>query len=99
MASSQVLESHGPLIDVTVRPDSTEAAMPGASRAISSTMLIDTGATCTMIDERRPRALGLTPTRKTWIGGITGLPVAHLVYRVVLILRMTDAAGRSHDIA
>ena len=62
-------------------------------------MLIDTGAECTMVDDRTPRALGYTPAFYTTISGATGTPKSLPVYQMTMIVRMIDSNGTFHDLA
>ncbi|HZM00526.1 MAG TPA: hypothetical protein VFD43_09775 [Planctomycetota bacterium] len=61
-------------------------------------MLVDTGAACTMVDDRTPVALGHKPVRLASIGGATGRPESRPVYLMELTLRFTDGAGTSHHV-
>ena len=61
-------------------------------------MLIDTGAECTMVDDRTSRALGHEPDYYTQIVGATGEPESLPVYGMEMIVRMVDAADIAHDV-
>jgi hypothetical protein len=99
MSSGRAMATLGPILPVILRPN------PGAVRAMARpngervAMLIDTGAECTMVDDRTPRALGHEPDYFTLIVGATGEPETLPVYRMEMIVRMVDAAGISHDVA
>lgn len=62
-------------------------------------MLIDTGAECTMVDDRTPRALGYTVAFYTTISGATGAPKSLPVYQMTMIVRMIDSNGTFRDLA
>ena len=96
--SSRSLEARGPLLAIVVQAGAPATPQSDEAENFTATMLIDTGADCTMLDERVLGALGVAAVRKTLIGGISGRPEARLVYRMDLLVRMLDEAGALHEI-
>lgn len=87
----------GPIIRLLIGASEPRlAALREAGRSLPNpvvvSMLIDTGASCTAIDERALAPLGLTPTGSTQVSTPTTgtAPEARLTYDVGVMLYHTD---------
>lgn len=99
MSSGRAMEALGPIIHVLLRPSPDVVRIPAQRTGERVAMLIDTGAECTLVDDRTPKALGYDPVSYTMIGGATGAPKSLPVYRMEMLVRMFDGGGRAHDVA
>lgn len=89
----------GPLVHVIFRPSPTAVRASGLPTGERVAMLIDTGAVCTMVDDRTARRLGHEPDYFTLIGGAIGTPESRPVYQMEMMIRLRDAAGMPHDVS
>lgn len=94
VVSAAELAERGPLVDVVLRSDVDATPARGGSRATHVTMLVDTGATRTLIDERIPVSMGVVPTRHETIVGVSGAAESRLVFPMVLQLSLRDHMQR-----
>ena len=98
MTSGGALAALGPILHVIIRPSPDAARSSDTPAGERVAMVIDTGSACSMVDNRTARALGHEPAYFTLIGGATGDPELRPVYRMEMVVRLLDWAGRSHDV-
>jgi hypothetical protein len=96
MASAAELAARGPLVDMALRQDPGAATGPILHGVARVTMMIDTGATRTLVDERIPESLGLKSDRYESIVGISGNAELRPVYPMVVQLHLVDRAARPY---
>jgi hypothetical protein len=98
MPSAAELAARGPLVDVDLRPHPRAAVMPGHDAAARVSMLVDTGATRTLVDHRVPESMGLEPSRFETIVGISGDEQLRPVYAMVMRIPLRDHADRPYHV-
>jgi len=90
----------GPRVDVvfSIHPADAQAYLEKgqAPPAVQGSLLIDTGAESTLVDDGIPTNLGLTPIRFQPIMFGDGRPQDRPVYRMSIMIAMEDDAGRPH---
>jgi len=85
----------GPLVSVTLAP-SPAMRLPGLPVPRTQvSMMIDTGAQSTVIEDRIAVAMGLTPTRQQSMVGVSGVPELCPVYPVVITIGFADGSGNT----
>ena len=83
------LEIHGPLVTVRLLPD-PELATARPATSVEAMLMIDTGASRTVIEETTIQKLGMPPLRYMPITGVSQQADLCAVYRMAIEIQMVD---------
>jgi hypothetical protein len=93
-SSPEALARDGPLVAAAFRPDPDVGRAGTRIPAVSVSMMLDTGAARSLVDDRVPRRLGIVPHGYEYVVGVTGAVEWRPVYPMVMELEFSDHAGR-----